>query len=215
MKFRILCTLVFCALAVSSCEKINILDIKTTYCTATINGQEYKDAPTVREELGRRGYPFATRGRIFINKDKNLAYIQFQLSDADGKMCYYLFGGIPFGKEENFPILNKEYQIYCHPSFDISDKLDERIADDYMEFQVQETSSMYPSGILVLKKYSDIISSFYEFPLPLPLQGTLKFTDYNETNQRYKGNFDVHSLNVPSGSKYDVKGELNTRVSLY
>lgn len=213
MKLRILCVLAFLAFAVSSCEKINILDIKTTYCTATINGQEYKDAPTVREELGGRGYPFATRARIFINKDKNLAYIQFQLSDADRKMCYYLFGGIPFGKGENFPILNKEYQIYCHPNFDISDKLDENIADDYMEFQVQETSSMYPSGILVLKRYSDITSSFYEFPLPL--HGTLKFTDYNETNQRYKGNFDVHSLDVSSGSKYDVKGELNTRVSLY
>ena len=98
MKLRILCVLAFLVFAFSSCEKINILDIKTTYCTATINGEEYKDVTTVREELGRRGYPFATNGRIFIGTSNNLAYIQFQLSDANGKICYYLFGGIPFGK---------------------------------------------------------------------------------------------------------------------
>ncbi|MBQ7998464.1 MAG: hypothetical protein IJ296_03985 [Bacteroidales bacterium] len=44
MKLRILCVLAFLVFAFSSCEKINILDISTTYCTATINGQEYKDA---------------------------------------------------------------------------------------------------------------------------------------------------------------------------
>lgn len=210
MKLRILCVLAFLAFAVSSCEKNNILDIKTTYCTATINGKEYKDAPTVREELGRRGYPFATRERIFINKDKNLAYIQFQLSDANGKMCYYLFGGIPFGKEENFPILNKEYQIYCHPNFDISDKPDEKIADDYIEFQVQETSSMYPSGILVLKKYSDIISSFYEFPLPL--SGIIRFTEYSDANKKYIGNFELQSNDGIDGYHYEIKGEVKSRV---
>ena len=108
---KIVCVLALMVVMLSSCEKINILDIKTTYCTATINGEEYKDVTTVREELGRRGYPFATNGRIFIGTSNNLAYIQFQLSDANGKICYYLFGGIPFGKEENFPILNKEYHI--------------------------------------------------------------------------------------------------------
>ena len=105
---KIFCVLALMVVMLSSCEKNNILDIKTTYCTATINGEEYKDVTTVREELGRRGYPFATKERIFIGTSNNLAYIQFQLSDANGKICYYLFGGIPFGKEENFPILNKE-----------------------------------------------------------------------------------------------------------
>ncbi|MBE6226840.1 MAG: hypothetical protein E7121_07120 [Bacteroidales bacterium] len=181
MKLRILCVLAFLVFAFSSCEKINILDISTMYCTATINGQEYKDAPTVKEELGRRGYPFATKERIFIGKNNNLAYIQFQLSDDNGKMCYYLFGGIPFGKGENFPVLNKEYNIYCHPSFDISDRPDEKIADDYMEFQAKETSSMYPSGILVLKRYFDITSSYYE--MPSSLSGIMKFTEYNDANK--------------------------------
>ena len=89
---KIVCVLALMVVMLSSCEKINILDIKTTYCTATINGEEYKDVTTVREELGRRGYPFATKGRIFIGTNNNLAYIQFQLSDANGKICYYLFG---------------------------------------------------------------------------------------------------------------------------
>ncbi len=211
MKSGIICALVFLAFAVSSCEKINILDIKTTYCTATINGQEYKDVNTVREELGIRGYPFATNERIFIGKSNNLAYIQFQLSDANGKISYYLFGGILFGKEENFPILKKEYQIYCHPSFDISDKPAEKIADDYMEFQAKETSSMYPSGILVLKKNSDIISSSYE--MPCPLSGTLIFTEYNKTNHKYSGSFTLQNMESSGSLSYDVKGEFKVLVS--
>lgn len=211
MKLRILCVMAFLAFAVSSCEKNNILDIKTTYCKAIINGEEYKDAPTLREELGRRGYPFATKERVYIGKNNNLAYIQFQLSDANGKMCYYLFGGIPFGKEENFPILKKEYQIYCHPSFDISDRPTEKIASDYMEFQTKESSSMYPSGILVLKKYSDIISSSYE--MPSPLSGTLIFTEYDKTNHKYSGSFTLQNMESSGSLSYNVKGEFRVVVT--
>lgn len=207
---KIFCVLALMVVMLSSCEKINILDIKTTYCTATINGEEYKDVTTVREELGRRGYPFATNARIFIGTSNNLAYIQFQLSDANGKICYYLFGGIPFGKEENFPILNKEYHIYCHPCFDISDKPAEKIADNYMEFQAKETSSMYPSGILVLKKYSDIISSSYE--MPCPLSGIMKFTEYNDAKKKYSGNFVLQSNDGIDGNHYEIKGELKSTV---
>jgi len=201
----------FLAFAASSCEKNNILDIKTTYCTAIINGEEYKDAPTLREELGKKGYPFATKERIFIGKSNNLAYIQFQLYDANGKMCYYLFGGIPFGKEENFPILKKEYHIYCHPSFNISDRPAEKIASDYMEFQAKETSSMYTSGILVLKKYSDIISSSYE--MPSPLSGTLIFTEYDKTSHKYSGCFTLQNMESSGSLSYDVKGEFRVVVT--
>jgi len=211
MKLRILCVLAFLVFAFSSCEKINILDISTMYCTATINGQEYKDVTTVREELGRRGYPFATNGRIFIGTSNNLAYIQFQLSDDNGKMCYYLFGGIPFGKGENFPVLNKEYNIYCHPSFDISDRPDEKIADDYMEFQAKETSSMYPSGILVLKRYFDITSSYYE--MPSSLSGIMKFTEYNDANKKYSGHFVLQSNDDIDGKHYEIKGTLKSTVA--
>ena len=211
MKLRILCVMAFLAFAASSCEKNNILDIKTTYCTAIINGEEYKDAPTLREELGKKGYPFATKERIFIGKSNNLAYIQFQLYDANGKMCYYLFGGIPFGKEENFPILKKEYHIYCHPSFNISDRPAEKIASDYMEFQAKETSSMYTSGILVLKKYSDIISSSYE--MPSPLSGTLIFTEYDKTSHKYSGCFTLQNMESSGSLSYDVKGEFRVVVT--
>ena len=48
--------IMICALA--GCEKHNILDIRTTYCTVLINGEEYKDAPTLREQLGRNGYAY-------------------------------------------------------------------------------------------------------------------------------------------------------------
>ena len=208
---KIVCVLALMVVMFSSCEKNNIQDIKTTYCTAIINGEEYKDAPTVREELGKKGYPFATKERIFIGKSNNLAYIQFQLSDANGKMCYYLFGGIPFGKVENFPILKKEYQIYCHPSFDISDKPAEKIADDYMEFQAKKTSSLYPSGILVLKKNSDIISSSYE--MPCPLSGTLIFTEYNKTNHKYSGSFTLQNMESSGSLSYDVKGEFKVHIT--
>lgn len=211
MKLRILCILAFLAFAAPGCEKNNILDIKTTYCIATINGQEYKDATTVREELARRGYPFAIKERIFIGINNNLAYIQFKLSDANGKMCYYLFGGIPFADGENFPVLNKEYRIYCHPNFDITGREEENIADDYLEFQTKETSSMYPSGILVLKKYSDITSSSYETPHSLP--GIVRFTEFNQTNKKYSGNFILQGNDDIEGKHYRIGGELKSTVA--
>lgn len=94
--FRLLLGLIMiCAL--SGCEKHDILDTRTTYCTVFINGEEYKDAPTLREQLGRNGYPNSTKERIFIRKNQgNIAYLQFLLADNDDKKCYYLFGGIPF-----------------------------------------------------------------------------------------------------------------------
>ena len=97
--------------ALEGCDKHDILDIQTTYCTVFINGEEYKDAPTLREQLGRNGYPYSsTKERIFIRKDQgNIAYLQFLLADNDDKKCYYLFGGIPFPEGETFPLLNKEY----------------------------------------------------------------------------------------------------------
>ena len=79
--FRLLLGLIMiCAL--SGCEKHDILDTRTTYCTIFINGEEYKDAPTLREQLGRNGYPNSTKERIFIRKNQgNIAYLQFLLAD--------------------------------------------------------------------------------------------------------------------------------------
>ena len=61
--------IIICAL--TGCEKHNILDTRTTYCKVLINGKEYKDAPTLREQLGKNGYPYSsTKERIFIRKEK-------------------------------------------------------------------------------------------------------------------------------------------------
>ena len=72
--------------AFSGCEKHDIMNIRTTYCTVLINGKEYKDAPTLREQLRRNGYPNSTKERIFIRKNQgNIAYLQFLLADNDDK----------------------------------------------------------------------------------------------------------------------------------
>ena len=127
--FRLLLGLIMiCALA--GCEKHDILDIRTTYCTVLINGEEYKDAPTLREQLGRNGYPNSTKERIFIRKNQgNIAYLQFLLADNDDKKCYYLFGGIPFSEGESFPLLNKEYYLLPDGIETIEKEIEKRVEE--------------------------------------------------------------------------------------
>ena len=121
----------------------------------------------------------------------------------------FVFGALADG--ENFPVLNKEYRIYCHPNFDITGREEEKIADDYLEFQTKETSSMYPSGILVLKKYSDITSSSYE--TPHSLSGIIRFTEFNQTNKKYSGNFTLQGNDDIEGKHYRIEGELKSIVA--
>ena len=198
--FRLLLGLIMiCALA--GCEKHNILDIRTTYCTVFINGEEYIDAPTLREQLGRNGYPNSTKERIFIRKNQgNIAYLQFLLADNDDKKCYYLFGGIPFPEGESFPLLNKEYSLRYHPEFDITSIPIDRITKDYIQ------SSGNQAGIMFIQKHYEISNELIN-PL-YPLSGTIIFTEYNSKNQKYKGTW-----HMKDGNKNDeIIGEFNSTV---
>ena len=198
--FRLLLGLIMiCALA--GCEKHNILDIRTTYCTVLINGEEYKDAPTLREQLGRNGYPNSTKERIFIRKNQgNIAYLQFLLADNDDKKCYYLFGGIPFPKGETFPLLNKEYPLRYHPELDITSIPVDRITKDYIQ------SFGNQAGIMFVQKHYEMS---HELINPLyPLSGTIIFTEHNSKNQKYKG-----TLHMKNGNTNDeIIGEFNSTV---
>ena len=185
----------------AGCEKHDILDTRTTYCTIFINGEEYKDAPTLREELGRNGYPNSTKERIFIRKNQgNIAYLQFLLADNDDKKCYYLFGGIPFPEGESFPLLNKEYSLRYHPEFDITSIPAGRITENYIQ------SFGNQAGIMFVQKHYEMS---HELINPLyPLSGTIIFTEHNSKNQKYKG-----TLHMKNGNTNDeIIGEFNSTV---
>lgn len=192
--------IIICAL--TGCEKHNILDTRTTYCKVLINGKEYKDAPTLREQLGKNGYPYSsTKERIFIRKDQgNIAYLQFLLTDNDDKKCYYLFGGIPFPEKETFPLLNKEYSLHHNPEFDTTDIPVDKITKDYIQ------SSGNQAGIMFIQKHYEISNELIN-PL-YPLSGTIIFTEYNSKNQKYKGTW-----HMKDGNKNDeIIGEFNSTV---
>ena len=187
--------------ALAGCEKHDILDIRTTYCTVLINGEEYKDAPTLREQLGRRGYPNSTKERIFIYRNQeNIAYLQFLLTDNNDKKCYYLFGGIPFPERETFPILNKEYSLRKHPEFDMTSIPVDRITKDYIEsFDNQD-------GIMFIKKHYELSNEFANSLCPL--SGTIIFTEYNPKNKKYKGTWQMKN----GDENYEIVGEFNSTV---
>lgn len=188
--------------ALEGCDKHDILDTRTTYCKVLINGKEYKDAPTLREQLGRNGYPYSTRKeRIFIRKNQgNIAYLQFLLANNDDQKCYYLFGGIPFPEEETFPLLNKEYSLHHNPEFDTTDIPVDKITKDYIQ------SSGNQAGIMFIQKHYEISNELIN-PL-YPLSGTIIFTEYNSKNQKYKGTW-----HMKDGNKNDeIIGEFNSTV---
>ena len=198
--FRLLLGLIMTS-ALAGCEKHDILDIRTTYCTVLINGEEYKDAPTLREQLGRRGYPNSTKERIFIYRNQeNIAYLQFLLTDNNDKKCYYLFGGIPFPEGETFPLLNKEYSLRYHPEFDMTSIPVDRITKDYIQsFDNQD-------GIMFIKKHYKLSNEFANSLCPL--SGTIIFTEYNPKNKKYKGTWQMKN----GDENYEIVGEFNSTV---
>ena len=198
--FRLLLGLIMTS-ALVGCEKHDILDTRTTYCTVLINGEEYKDAPTLREQLGRRGYPNSTKERIFIYRNQeNIAYLQFLLTDNNDKKCYYLFGGIPFPEGETFPILNKEYSLRYHPEFDMTSIPVDRITKDYIQ------SSGNQAGIMFIQKHYEMSNELID-PL-YPLSGTIIFTEYNPKNEKYKGTWQMKN----EDENYEIIGEFNSTV---
>lgn len=189
--------------ALAGCEKHDIMDARTTYCKVLINGEEYKDAPTLREQLGRYGYPNSTKERIFIYRNQeNIAYLQFLLTDNNDKKCYYLFGGIPFPEGETFPILNKEYSLRYHPEFDMTSIPVDRITKDYIEsFDNQD-------GIMFIKKHYELSNEFANSLCPL--SGTIIFTEYNPKNKKYKGTWQMKSIDKDGDENYEIVGEFNS-----
>ena len=200
--FRLLLGLIMTS-AFVGCEKHDILDIRTTYCTVLINGEEYKDAPTLREQLGRHGYPNSTKERIFIYRNQeNIAYLQFLLTDNNDKKCYYLFGGIPFPEGETFPLLNKEYSLRYHPEFDMTSIPVDRITKDYIQsFDNQD-------GIMFIKKHYKLSNEFANSLCPL--SGTIIFTEYNPKNKKYKGTWHMKSIDKDGDENYEIVGEFNS-----
>jgi hypothetical protein len=198
--FRLLLGLIMTSV-LAGCEKHDIMDIQTTYCKVIINGEEYKDAPTLKE-FGRHGYPKSTKERIFIYPNQeNIAYLQFLLTDRNDKMCYYLFGGIPFPEGETFPLLNKEYSLRYHPEFDMTSIPAGRITKDYIQ------SSGNQAGIMFVQKHYEMSNELIN-PL-YPLSGTIVFTEYNPKNKKYKGTWHMKNGN----ENYEITGEFNSRVA--
>ena len=189
--------------ALEGCDKHDMLDTQITYCTVLINGEEYKDAPTLREQLGRNGYPYSsTKERIFIRKDQgNIAYLQFLLADNGNKKCYYLFGGIPFPEGKSFPLLNKEYSLRYHPELDITSIPVDRITKNYIQ------SSGNQAGIMFVQKHYEMSNELIN-PL-YPLSGTIVFTEYNPKNKKYKGTWHMKNGN----ENYEITGEFNSTVA--
>ena len=200
--FRLLLGLIMTS-ALVGCEKHDIMDARTTYCKVLINGEEYKDAPTLREQLGRRGYPNSTKERIFIYRNQeNIAYLQFLLTDNNDKKCYYLFGGIPFPEGETFPLLNKEYSLRYHPEFDMTSIPVDRITKDYIQsFDNQD-------GIMFIKKHYKLSNEFANSLCPL--SGTIIFTEYNPKNKKYKGTWHMKSIDKDGDENYEIVGEFNS-----
>lgn len=182
----------------SSCKKINILELNTTYCEVSINGVDYKDEVTLREDLGYRGYPYSTKERFWI--ENNIAYFQFKLKYED-KETFYLWGGLDY-RNNVFPELNKKYIFDYNQDFNISNVNDDKLIDEYLEYRRNENLSDI-NGIVYLKEIVNFNTTV------LPLTGYLIFTEYKKSNHRYKGTLYFKDVN----NKYNLTGELNINIS--
>ena len=184
-------------LILSSCKEIDILELKTTYCEVSINGVDYKDEATLRENIGYRGYPNSTKERFWL--ENNIAYFQFKLEN-ENREIFHLWGGIDYRKNV-FPELNKKYVFDYNQDFNISNVNDDKLIDEYWKYKNNEDLSNI-NGIAYLKGINKSNTT-------IPLTGYLIFTEYEKNNHRYKGTLFFKDVK----NKYNLSGEVNININ--
>ena len=148
---RLLYISIILLMSLGSCKRHEILNQEFIFCEATINNVQYKDASTFKELLGYQALPFATKERFFIGYD-TIAYLQFKLvNNNDPNDFYYLFGGITYPKNEEFPLLNKEYIIKYNQNFE-TDKFIAVELEHYLYEQRKNNPNILPFGVILLEK---------------------------------------------------------------
>lgn len=193
-----------------SCKKIN-WDSEIFLCGATINGASCKDVTTLYKDLFEGLImPFNNKKRIQIERD-SIAYLQFRLvSCQDPKVCFYIYGGIAFDKNEAFPLVNKIYNI----SYD--SKLDREwmfYGDELRPYMAEHRSQgtmQSPYGVMMLLDYKEPGEEGYG---NYSLSGTLVFTSYNPKNQKCVGHFKLSNEHIEGMSNvYSVEGQFNANL---
>lgn len=195
-------------LLLGSCKRHEILNQEFIFCESTINNVQYKDASTFEELLGYQALPFTTKERFFIGYD-TIAYLQFKLVNInDPNDFYYLFGGITYPKNEEFPLLNKEYIIKYNQDFE-TDKFVAFEFEHYLNEQRKNNPNILPFGTILLEKNkgwgykNDYIS----------LKGKMTFESYNAKHHKYKGQFQLYKEADNLGLKdYAIIGQFDVVV---
>lgn len=123
-------------------------------------------------------------------------------------MILLSIGGITYPKNEEFPLLNKEYIIKYNQDFE-TDKFIAVELEHYLYEQRKNNPNILPFGVILLEKdkglgdKNDYIS----------LNGNMIFESYNTKNNKYQGHFQLYKKADDLGFKdYAIMGQFDVVV---
>lgn len=210
MKKAYIPLLALCILLSACSKKTELLEQKTNFGSAIINGKAYRDYLTVGEALSNMFFytPLHGSGKFLISND-SVAYLQFVLRDDSAHALHeswLVLVGIPISNGEHFPVIGKEYPIQYSPLTDhtlsgggnfYERKLLEQMKADH--------SPDLPLGVGGVKVPDDL-----EFTA---LEGCLTFTDSTPSkdgkDMKYTGEYRLKNLPDEEYGSIDIVGKFN------
>lgn len=206
---RIIGIVLLYAMIMVGCKKVEIMNQKTQYGEATVNGIVLYDYTTVEEQLANSLAPqFMPLADFIINRN-DISYLQTTLRKEDEdnpNSFWFILIGIP--ADDEFPVLNKEYNIVfnenvnygsLHRSFEYTREL-ERLSNTGIE-----DLSIGIAGLRTPDSENELI----------PLTGKIIFYKHDAKTGIYYTNYTLKSLDDSDNDSYLIEGEFHKQIQIY
>lgn len=192
----------------SSCEKKEILELKTVWGEATINNNCLFQYITVGEGLSNKYWflPLGV-GDICIVKE-DVCYFQMFLRDYEEKDADN-FWLILIGcyADEKFPIIGKEYKIVVQDQVNLGNIGISFYESGKLRDFYSENSEFVPYGIAGLS----IPPSHEKF---IPLAGSIKFVKGDTKSGEYSISYSLKSDDNSADGKYRIIGKFKSKLKI-
>ena len=204
----LLITMIFITV-LSSCEKKEILELKTVWGEATINNNCLFQYTTVGEGLSHTYWflPLGVNNNICIVKE-GVCYFQMFLRDYEEKDADN-FWLILIGcyADEKFPIIGKEYKIVVQDQVNLGNIGISFYESGKLRDFYSENSEFVSYGIAGLS----IPPSHEKF---IPLAGSIKFVKGDTKSGEYSISYSLKSEDNSASDTYSIMGKFNGKLKV-
>lgn len=202
----LLMTVIFITV-LSSCEKKDVLKLKTVWGEATINNNCLFQYTTVGDVLSNKYWFLPLGGDICIVKE-GVCYFQMFLRDYEEKDADN-FWLILIGcyADDKFPIIGKEYKIVVQDQVNLGNIGISFYESGKLRDFYSENSEFVSYGIAGLS----IPPSHEKF---IPLAGSIKFVKGDTKSGEYSISYSLKSEDNSASDTYSIMGKFNGKLKI-